>query len=76
MHLPVVVNEAGQKLSKQTLAAPLETAKGGEALVSALLFLGQDPPNELVDASGAEIMMFAVDHWSGPPLCDKKGLLK
>lgn len=43
-HLPVAVNEDGEKLSKQTLAAPVDAAHPGPALVSALIFLGQQPP--------------------------------
>lgn len=72
MHLPVVINDVGQKLSKQTLAAPLEIGRAGEALVSALRFLGQSPPNDLTAASGAEILTFAADHWVRRPFHDEK----
>ncbi len=61
LHLPVAVNEAGQKLGKQTLAAPLETAKAGPALVAALRFLGQMPEDRLVRATGAEILAWAAE---------------
>src|SRR5205085_1649167 len=40
-HLPVAVNAAGQKLSKQTLAPPVDAARGATALTAALRFLGQ-----------------------------------
>jgi glutamyl-Q tRNA(Asp) synthetase len=39
-HVPVVVNEKGEKLSKQTLAAPLDVNATAELLTSALHFLG------------------------------------
>jgi glutamyl-Q tRNA(Asp) synthetase len=59
LHLPVAVNEAGQKLSKQTLAAPLELANAGSALISALRFLGQNPPEDLINAQAGEILAWA-----------------
>ena len=39
MHLPVAVNEAGEKLSKQTLAAPVDVAQPAATLLRALEFL-------------------------------------
>jgi glutamyl-Q tRNA(Asp) synthetase len=39
-HVPVVTNEKGEKLSKQTLAAPLDLTKTAEQLDAALRFLG------------------------------------
>jgi glutamyl-Q tRNA(Asp) synthetase len=66
LHLPVALNEAGQKLSKQTLAAPLEVRKTGPALVAALRFLGQKPEDALAHAKGAEILAWATGNWSLP----------
>jgi glutamyl-Q tRNA(Asp) synthetase len=40
-HLPVAVNVLGEKLSKQTLAAPIDTASPVPVLNAALAFLGQ-----------------------------------
>jgi len=40
-HVPVAVNSAGQKLSKQTLAAAINPAEGAALLNQALGFLGQ-----------------------------------
>jgi glutamyl-Q tRNA(Asp) synthetase len=39
-HVPVVVNEKGEKLSKQTLAPALDLTKSAEQLDAALRFLG------------------------------------
>lgn len=72
LHLPVAVNEAGQKLSKQTLAAPLVSSKAGASLVAALRFLGQNPPPGLSEAGVAEIWQWAGAHWTLP---DDKALL-
>lgn len=41
-HLPVAVNVLGEKLSKQTLAAPIDNAEPVAILNAALAFLGQD----------------------------------
>ncbi len=62
-HLPVAVNAAGEKLSKQTGARPVDTARPGVVLVQALDFLGQDPPAELAAAPAAEVLAWALAHW-------------
>jgi glutamyl-Q tRNA(Asp) synthetase len=46
-HVPVVTNERGEKLSKQTLAPPLDVNAAPDLLAKALRFLGQDIPAEL-----------------------------
>jgi glutamyl-Q tRNA(Asp) synthetase len=63
-HLPLVSGPGGAKLSKRdnavSLAAGRDLARdGGELLVGALRFLGQEPPEELAAASPEEIL-----HWS------------
>ena len=63
-HLPVAVNAAGEKLSKQTLAAPLDDEKPVPALWQTLAFLGQNPPLELAQASLQEFWEWATIHWS------------
>ncbi len=63
IHLPVAVNENGEKLSKQTLAPPLDAARPVPALVQALHFLGQQPPTELERASLDEFWQWAVQNW-------------
>ncbi|TRZ65254.1 MAG: tRNA glutamyl-Q(34) synthetase GluQRS [Rhodocyclaceae bacterium] len=62
-HLPVAVNAAGEKLSKQTLAAPLETTRPQPVLLGVLDFLGQSPPGDLRDASLAELWDWARANW-------------
>lgn len=63
LHLPVAVNVLGEKLSKQTLAPPLDATQPAPALVQALAFLGQEPPAELAAATVAEIWAWAFAHW-------------
>jgi glutamyl-Q tRNA(Asp) synthetase len=62
-HLPVVANAAGEKLSKQTRAAPLPVDKVVEKLWQALDFLGQQPDRALLDASRDELWRWARAHW-------------
>ncbi len=60
-HVPVLVNEHGQKLSKQHFAAPIDTRHPAPLLRRALRFLGQVPP--IGPASGAELLEWAIAHW-------------
>jgi len=62
-HLPVAVNRNGEKLSKQTLAAPLADCEAPAELVRALRFLGQDAPADLAAASIPEIWTWARKNW-------------
>jgi len=64
LHLPVAVNALGEKLSKQTLAPPLDIAHPQPALVQALGFLNHSPPEALRGAKTQEILAWAVQNWS------------
>ncbi len=46
LHLPLVLDENGRKLSKRDLAHPLDPGRPLEALLAAWRFLGQPPPEE------------------------------
>lgn len=63
VHLPVVINAAGEKLSKQTGARPLDALRPTVAVTAALAFLGQSPPVDLAGASLAEVWAWARVHW-------------
>ena len=63
-NLPVAANPAGEKLSKQTRAAPLRPEAAAGELVQALRFLGQRVPSELARASVAEVWAWAREGWS------------
>lgn len=63
-HLPVAVNHAGEKLSKQTFAAPVDAARPLPALVTALSFLGQQPPRDLARTTVREFWEWALRNWS------------
>ncbi|MDO8990351.1 MAG: tRNA glutamyl-Q(34) synthetase GluQRS [Sideroxyarcus sp.] len=63
MHLPVAVNEAGEKLSKQTLAAPVDAAHPARTLMHVLDFLQQRPPAELANYDTKAVLDWAVANW-------------
>lgn len=62
-HLPLWLTPEGQKLSKQTGAAPIDTQAPGAVLWQALAFLGQTPPTELRSADVREIWTWALPNW-------------
>lgn len=64
MHLPIAVNRNGEKLSKQTLAAPLAPAEGPLRLWRALCFLGQEPPQDLQREGTVALWSWARTHWN------------
>jgi glutamyl-Q tRNA(Asp) synthetase len=68
MHLPVAVNAAGEKLSKQTLAAPVDTAQPVATLLRVLDFLRQQPPAALADSDVGGVLAWAVQHWDAAKL--------
>jgi len=62
-HLPVATDTAGEKLSKQTFAAPVDLAHPAEALAQALAFLGHAPPVELSQAGTRALWDWAIAIW-------------
>lgn len=63
MHLPIAVNEAGEKLSKQTLAAPVNTSQPAATLLHVLDFLQQQPPSELASGDVRAVLEWAIQNW-------------
>ena len=64
LHLPVAVNPAGEKLSKQTEAQ----AAGPAAIAAALAFLGHAPPAVLRAAPAKELVAWGIAHWDSARL--------
>jgi len=62
LHLPVVLNEQGEKLSKQTFAAPVDRTNPLPALHQALTLLGQTPPDRAIGL--ADCWHWAIQNWS------------
>lgn len=62
-HIPVIINNQGQKLSKQHHARPLNLAQPSQALYQALVYLQQRPPVELKNNQPSDILLWAVENW-------------
>lgn len=62
-HIPLIVNDNGEKLSKQTLATAIDVSEKSQLLVKALDYLNQSPPNSLAHESVHKILQWGVDHW-------------
>lgn len=63
MHVPVIVDRHGYKLSKQTLATAVDTKAPNFTLFGLLMLLKQNPPDELNDAPVPELLDWAILHW-------------
>jgi glutamyl-Q tRNA(Asp) synthetase len=62
-HVPVVTNERGEKLSKQTLAPSLDPGAVPEQLMRALRFLGQSAPENATHLDLRSLWARAMTHW-------------
>ncbi len=65
LHLPLVRDERGEKLSKQNHARPLDDDRAADNLVRAMAHLGLSPPPEAVGAGVEALLDWAVGRW--PP---------
>lgn len=63
LHLPLVVEPDGRKLSKSDRALALDPRRAGEALAWALGSLGLTPPAALHGAAAPALLQWAVRHW-------------
>lgn len=63
LHLPVAINDAGDKLSKQRRAPKVNSERPGETIHDALNFLGQQPPAELKRMPARTAIEWAVQNW-------------
>jgi glutamyl-Q tRNA(Asp) synthetase len=64
LHLPVLVDRNGDKLSKQTDAPPVDEKRPGQTLFYLLERLNQSPPAELQAAPPEELLEWATEHWN------------
>ena len=62
-HLPVAVNAAGEKLSKQTRAPAVDPRQGSRVLAEVMRFLGFDVPAGLRQAPLPEFWVWAQAAW-------------
>jgi glutamyl-Q tRNA(Asp) synthetase len=67
MHVPVIVDEQGYKLSKQTQATAVDLSSPHQVIFELLILLKQSPPVELKQAPVDELLDWAIEHWN--PVC-------
>ena len=63
LHLPVAVNAAGEKLSKQTFAPAVDTQPLQATACAALRFLGQSLPADAGHLPLEDLWRYAIAHW-------------
>ena len=63
LHLPVIIDAQGHKLSKQTLAAPVDNAHPEKTLFLLLQLLRQSPPDSLRQEHIETQLDWAIAHW-------------
>jgi glutamyl-Q tRNA(Asp) synthetase len=63
LHLPIALNAAGEKLSKQTLARAIDPDKAADTLVDVLRFLNHPPPDEIRADGVAALLSWAGENW-------------
>jgi glutamyl-Q tRNA(Asp) synthetase len=64
MHVPVIIDEHGYKLSKQTRATAVDSKTPHRVIFGLLNLLKQNPPKELQYAPATELLSWAIDHWN------------
>ena len=74
LHLPAAVNAAGEKLSKQTLAPPVDARDPVPALAQVMDFLGQAPPAQLRRMPLAEFWRWGLAHWDARRIPRRRSL--
>lgn len=76
MHVPVIVDAQGQKLSKQSYAEAVDRREAKTVLFEALVLLRQQPPAELRGAPIADLLNWAITHWRPAPLLNKRAIME
>lgn len=63
LHVPLIRNARGHKLSKQTGATAIDIDRKTSLLINALEILGQPVDREMKQASAPEILALAIGNW-------------
>jgi len=62
-HVPTLLNNRGQKLSKQHGAPALDISKAAGNLARVLMALGMNPPRQAAGWKAAELLAWALERW-------------
>ena len=68
MHLPIIINQDGNKLSKQNHATAVDLKEPQLVIFKLLSFLKQNPPKEIQHAPIIQQLQWAINNWSPLPL--------
>ncbi len=63
LHIPIITDENGDKLSKQTFAEAINKKNPEKTLFHVLKLLKQEPPAELENAAVIVLLEWAVENW-------------
>ncbi len=64
LHVPILVDAEGHKLSKSTLATAVDLTTPNRVLFQLLQWLKQNPPLELENENVNDILKWAIEHWN------------
>jgi glutamyl-Q tRNA(Asp) synthetase len=76
MHVPVIIDDDGYKLSKQTLATAVDLKSPQAVIFKLLTLLKQNPPGELQRAPATELLAWAVENWNPALLKNVQAICK
>lgn len=64
LHLPIAVNQENKKISKSIDSAHIDLLKPAKVIFDALTFLGQNPPEELIEQDIETVLNWSIDNWN------------
>ena len=76
LHVPLLLDHEGHKLSKSEGAAELNPDRPVKSLHAALEHLGQRPPAELSQSALTDIWQWAVENWNAGKIPTQAGVMK
>ena len=76
MHVPVIIDEDGYKLSKQTRATAVDLKNPQAVIFKLLALLKQNPPGELQHAPPPELLTWAIKNWNPALLKNVQAICK
>ena len=68
LHVPLVYNHSGQKLSKQTGAPALDDSQASTNIAQAMRVLNHSLPGPLTEAPAQEQLAWGIENWHIPAL--------
>jgi len=74
LHIPIITDQQGCKLSKQSFAKALPSKNCSSVLTQALKDLGQTVPNNLTEEKLEDIWKWAVQHWDVMNIPQSQGI--